>query len=165
MNSFTRKITKSIPYVGNLVKTCYMIGNPDSGYPYRKMPCYTVRLDELSALPALIVSNTELREAKLRYMKNVDKLSGSIRDDLRSKPGHMRSVNVVLDSNRTTVEYKFVYFDSEDPIYGNSGYMFSKSEMDDIGDRTARIPDTVRKPGLIQKLFIWLFKLEGDRSE
>ena len=150
------------PITGNLVDNAYIIKCNIPGLS-REMPCKTVvlngSLDDLvengTEITGLILSEKELCEAHTRYVRKSnapEPLIGVKKNIGRVYAGSFVSSN----KNKRTSTLLIAHFIDNGIV---TGYMFTQSEMNDIVARTRRIPETVKRLTLFQRIVLWLYKL------
>ena len=150
-----RKI-EQYPVAGNLVNTEYLIGSSTATNLKRTMPCNSVVLvNSTFGIDGLIISDKELVNASTRYVrKATESLSTTIN---KLRPGEFSKVTIKSDNkNRKESQVFLVIFTKSDDV--KTGYMFTESELNTIITRTKRIPRTVVRLSLLQKIVLWLYE-------
>lgn len=88
-------LTRNVPYMGNLVKTHYLIGNPQIGIPMRKMQCRTVLMSggPFDNVDGMVISATELQNASVRFDRYRDQVEERVSEAFNN-PGTFEKVKL-----------------------------------------------------------------------
>ena len=161
--SIIRSMYSKIPLVGNLVASEYAIVNRlvKGNTHVTRVKCKTARVTGDIDISGLVLTEAELMEACLRFIKYEPKLKmvGCGHDKNHVRAGQV--VALTLDSLsvvKKPVNLYLVYLFSNS-IRDKAGYMFTKSELDRAIERSKRIPQTVKRPDRWQRFLIWIGKL------
>lgn len=155
-------MTRNVPYMGNLVKTHYLIGNPQIGIPMRKMQCRTVLMSggPFDNVDGMVVSATELQNANARFDRYRDRVEERVSEAFNN-PGTFEKVKLYPRNwKKTDTVYWVVCFTGWIVPHVKSGYMFNTSELKEIVERTERIKKTVKRPNWFDRLLIKIYGLE-----
>lgn len=155
-------MTRNVPYIGNLVKTHYLIGNPQIGIPMRKMQCRTVLMSggPFDNVDGMVVSATELQNANARFDRYRDRVEERVSEAFNN-PGTFEKVKLYPRNwKKTDTVYWVVCFTGWIAPHVKSGYMFNTSELKEIVERTERIKKTVKRPNWFDRLLIKIYGLE-----
>ena len=158
---FTKKVN-AMPYRGNLVKTSYLVVNKAMPVFSSVVSTNSVRLFSLTnmhgverlgtMMDGLIISDYELHEAHMRYIKDQDDVNSGI----KKLPLGKFTMSIEVKTKRTNKKRVFmnvIYFMQNGTRYG---YMFSNADLTDIIERTKRASKSVRYPKWYQKVLLWI---------
>lgn len=151
------KIVRKIPYVGNLVKTSYLVKNSvnptfSSTIFSNSFRLFDKRVLFGSTFTGLVVSDYEVYEAHMRYIKYIDKIP----NELTKTPIGKFTENFKIETRRVgrqTVSMNIIHvMQDNDRI----GLMFSDSDLKSITERTKRAYNSVRRPKWYQYPILWI---------
>lgn len=155
------KIVRKIPYVGNVVKTSYLVRNSANPIFSSIIFSNSFRLFDKrvlfgSTFTGLVVSDYELHEAHMRYIKYSDQIPKWLSETPLGKfTEHFKFET--KRAGRKIVSMNVIHvMQGKDRI----GLMFSDSDLKDITERTKRTCCSVRKPKWYQYPILWINRLK-----
>lgn len=154
---FFKRCMKKTPYIGNMVKTSYLVVNQIGPHLNKVMPCWSVRIDPENQMPGLILSNSDLTEAHFRFIKYADHLTSD--EEKRRLGSFQKRTFITKRAGARPVELMLVYLQSEGGP--RTGYLFAQNDMARIVEKTKKIMATIKKPSFFQKILIKLNILLG----